>query len=176
MLDGIAAGYDGSSASQWKCAASACLKHRTVAALSSEANIRAAYRDIRHVIRGGATTIDRTFVSSNKSTARVGWGDPGGRDAGLNRIRSRCRLLPHILALAGAGWCGCEPTQIGGRSRKLYCRRGFLFWLFELSLLNRFAFAATRFRYRWIILSPEAPAIRLVVASTPASIFSRTIR
>ena len=46
----------------------------------------------------------------------------------------------------------------------------------ELSLLNRFAFAATRFRYRWTIFSPEAPAIRLAVASRAASIFSRTIR
>ena len=52
---------------------------------------------------------------------------------------------------------------------------GFLL-LPELSLLNRFAFAATRFRYRWTIFSPEAPAIRLAVASTAASIFSRTIR
>jgi len=53
----------------------------------------------------------------------------------------------------------------------------FLFWLrFELNLLNRFAFAATRFRYRRTILSPEAPATRLVVASREASIFSRTIR
>jgi hypothetical protein len=35
----------------------------------------------------------------------------------------------------------------------------FLFWLrFELNLLNRFAFAATRFLYRRTILSPEAPA------------------
>ena len=42
---------------------------------------------------------------------------------------------------------------------------GFLL-LPELSLLNRFAFAATRFRYRWTIFSPEAPAIRLAVAST----------
>jgi hypothetical protein len=52
---------------------------------------------------------------------------------------------------------------------------GFLL-LPELSLLNRFAFAATRFRYRWTIFSPEAPAIRLAVASTAASIFSQTIR
>ena len=52
---------------------------------------------------------------------------------------------------------------------------GFLL-LPELSLLNRFAFAATRFRYRWTIFSPEAPAIRLAVASRAASIFSRTIR
>ena len=41
---------------------------------------------------------------------------------------------------------------------------GFLL-LPELSLLNRFAFAATRFRYRWTIFSPQAPAIRLAVAS-----------
>jgi hypothetical protein len=61
-------------------------------------------------------------------------------------------------------------------ARENYFRRGFLFWLLELSPLNRFAFAATRFRYRWTILSPEAPAIRLVVASRAASIFSRTIR
>ena len=46
----------------------------------------------------------------------------------------------------------------------------------ELSLLNRFAFAATRFRYRWTILSPEAPAIRLAVASKAASNFSRAVR
>jgi hypothetical protein len=53
---------------------------------------------------------------------------------------------------------------------------GFLFWLRpELSLINRFAFAATRFRYRWTILSPETPVIRLAVASRAASIFSRTI-
>jgi hypothetical protein len=58
-----------------------------------------------------------------------------------------------------------------------YFRRDFLFWLrLELDLLNRFAFAATRFRYRRTILSPEAPATRLVVASRAASIFSRTIR
>ena len=37
---------------------------------------------------------------------------------------------------------------------------GFLL-LHELSLLNRFAFATTRFRYRWTIFSPEAPAIKL---------------
>jgi hypothetical protein len=53
---------------------------------------------------------------------------------------------------------------------------GFLFWLRpELGLINRFAFAATRFRYRWTILSPETPVIRLAVASRAASIFSRTI-
>jgi hypothetical protein len=63
-----------------------------------------------------------------------------------------------------------------GSHRRNYFRRGFLFWLrSESGLLNRFAFAATRVRYRWIILSPEAPAIRLAVASRPASIFSRTI-
>jgi hypothetical protein len=62
-------------------------------------------------------------------------------------------------------------------TRENYFRREFLFWLrLELNLLNRFAFAATRFRYRRTILSPEAPATRLVVASRAASIFSRTIR
>jgi hypothetical protein len=60
-------------------------------------------------------------------------------------------------------------------NRENYFRRDFLFWL-ERILLNRFAFAATRFRYRRTILSPEAPATRLVVASRAASIFSRTIR
>jgi hypothetical protein len=42
----------------------------------------------------------------------------------------------------------------------------------ELSLPSRFAFAATCRRYRWIISSPEAPAIRLAVASKAACIFS----
>src|SRR6478735_8775752 len=61
-------------------------------------------------------------------------------------------------------------------TRRNYFRRGFLFWLRpELDLLNRFAFAATRFRYRRTISSPEAPDIRLAVASRAASIFSRTI-
>jgi hypothetical protein len=55
-----------------------------------------------------------------------------------------------------------------------YFRRGFLCG-FDLSLLSRFAFAATRFRYRWTTLPPEAPVIRLAVASRAASIFSRTI-
>src|SRR6266404_6080733 len=42
----------------------------------------------------------------------------------------------------------------------------------ELSLPSRFAFTATCCRYRWTILSPEAPAIRLAVASKAARIFS----
>jgi hypothetical protein len=58
-----------------------------------------------------------------------------------------------------------------------YFRRGFLYCLWpELSLLNRFAFAATRFRYPRTIVSPEAPAISRPDASKAASIFSRTIR
>jgi hypothetical protein len=45
----------------------------------------------------------------------------------------------------------------------------------ELSLPSRFAFAATCRRYRWTISLPEAPAIRLAVASKAACIFSLTI-
>ena len=45
----------------------------------------------------------------------------------------------------------------------------------ESSLPSRFAFAATCRRYRWTISSPEAPAIRLAVASKVACIFSLTI-
>lgn len=45
----------------------------------------------------------------------------------------------------------------------------------EWSLPNRFAFAATRRRYRRTISSPEAPAIRLVPALKASSIFSLTI-
>ena len=71
----------------------------------------------------------------------------------------------------------CIKVPNFNASPQNYFRRGFLFWSrLECSLPNRFAFAATRFRYRWTILSPEAPAIRLAVASRAASIFSRTIR
>src|SRR6476620_2044108 len=60
-------------------------------------------------------------------------------------------------------------------TRRNYFRL-FFFWLRpELGLLNRFAFVATRFRYRWTILSPDPLAIRLAIASSAASIFSRTI-
>lgn len=45
----------------------------------------------------------------------------------------------------------------------------------ELSLLSRFAFFATCCRYRWTISPPEAPAMRLVLASNAAFIFSLTI-
>jgi hypothetical protein len=45
----------------------------------------------------------------------------------------------------------------------------------KLSLPSRFAFTATCRRYRWTISSPEAPAIRLAVASKAARIFSLTI-
>ena len=46
------------------------------------------------------------------------WPSPGGRpsgkggetrgvgDAGLNRVRYRYRLLPHVFAIEHAGWCG----------------------------------------------------------------------
>jgi hypothetical protein len=44
-----------------------------------------------------------------------------------------------------------------------------------LSLLSRFAFAATCCRYRRTISSLEAPAIRRALASKAASIFSLTI-
>jgi hypothetical protein len=57
------------------------------------------------------------------------------------------------------------------RLRRLRLRTG----LPELILLKRFAFAATRRRYRRTISSPEAPAIRLAPALKAASIFSLTI-
>jgi hypothetical protein len=50
------------------------------------------------------------------------------------------------LFLRAAGTTDME-VMIGSHSQKLL-RRGFLFWLRpELGLLNRLAFAATRFRY-----------------------------
>ena len=43
---------------------------------------------------------------SRPRAARAEEEDPGGGDAGLNRVRYRYRLLPHVLALEHAGWCG----------------------------------------------------------------------
>ena len=58
-------------------------------------------------------------------------------------------------------------------------RRGRLITWFrlrpELKRPSRFAFPATSWRYRRTISSPEAPAIKLAVASKPACIFSLTI-
>ena len=74
---------------------------------------------------------------------------------------------------------GASSNRVGVRCEwraQNYLRREFLLLLRpELSLLNRFAFAATRVRYRRTILSIEAPAIKLLVASRAESSFSRTI-
>jgi hypothetical protein len=48
--------------------------------------------------------------------------DPGGGDAGLNRVRYRYRLLPHIIAARFDHWsrCSTDPAipQIAGWSRR----------------------------------------------------------
>jgi hypothetical protein len=102
------------------------------------------------------------------SEVQAGWHE--GRPGAVMRVESH-QVPVQVASCSRVRTC----RWIGSRSRN-YFRRGFLFWLLELSPPNRFAFAATRFRYRWTILAPEAPAIRLVVASSAASIFSRTIR
>jgi hypothetical protein len=92
-----------------------------------------------------------------------------------------CSLMPCRTAgtLKRYAWGNQRRLTVGGLAhlkarRRVRLSARFRLWL-ELSLPSRFAFTATCRRYRWTISSPEAPAIRLAVASKAARIFSLTI-